>query len=114
MESPETLRQLTDNEIMILIKLAGMDNNQRAELHDHVKTENDGGWVLQAVEKHCKARGLDVEKAVQIMICVHGEVIGKCVKLIDFITDWSQSNNKSNITFDDYSMKIFAHGIPVI
>lgn len=109
----DNLRELTDDEISILFQLEKMDEDQRSGLFDHIKSENDGGWILQAVEKHCKARGLKVDKAVQIMICTHGEAIGKCVKLIDTVYDWCLSNNTKNATFEDYKMKIFPHGVPI-
>lgn len=104
------LREMTFVETQMFVTLKMIEKGKIDEMFEDLKKQS---WVLQAIEKHFKARELIVEKEVQMMILIMGNgVVGRCVQFIDFIE--KNAKGSTTVTFQDYIFKYFPMGIPVL
>jgi hypothetical protein len=110
MESRKT-RELTEDEVMIFIKLELMPNVD--ELFNKLKS-TDGGWVLKAIEKRFEAHNIKVDEKVMISVLAIGDgVIGKCVKYVDDIACWANMQYHTEVDWNRYINEIYTFNIPV-
>ncbi|MPM33599.1 hypothetical protein SDC9_80176 [bioreactor metagenome] len=111
MESRKT-RGLNQDEASIFVMLEF--NSDVDELYTQMQ-EEDGGWVLKAIEKRFKVLEINVDKRVMIAVLSIGDgVIGHCVKYVDDIALWSNEHKHSEITWDRFTQEIYPHGIPIL
>lgn len=101
---------MNKDEIAIFITLRSATENQINSMFDELLKKS---WALRAIGKHCNARGLQVDKSVQIMILsISDGAIGYAVKYLDVILEWSNLQKQNFISMDDFTTKIFPFGFP--
>lgn len=107
------LRELTIDEAEMFLKLQKITDKQADDLFKKL-IDQDGGWVLKAIEKRFNVLEKNVDKKIMVMILFLGDgIIGKCVKFVDDIISWGNKFNHSTITWDQYTKDIYPVGIPI-
>jgi len=110
METRE-LRELTQDEMSMFLVL---EKNQNIdEMFVAMKNEG-GGWVLGAIEKRFAAHGINAEKRIMIAVLYIGDgVIGKCSKYVDDIAEWCYKQKAHKVEWQEFTMRVYPHGIPI-
>lgn len=105
------VREMTTDEMYIFVNLSKMIDSEVDDLYDALIKE--GGWALEAISKRFKALDIIVDKRVSILVFFIGDsTIGKCVKYVDDIYRICRESNITNLSFKDFSMKVYPDGFP--
>lgn len=106
------LTELNEDELYMFVSLAKIEKENVEGLFIGLSNE-PGGWVLKAIEKRFQVLEIKVDKKVLIMILSHGDgAVGRCANYVDNIHEWCQKNEKKEVSWEDYSMNIYPHGVP--
>lgn len=109
METRET-RELTRDEMAIFLVL---EKNQNIDEMFVAMKNEDGGWVLEAIQRRFSAHDINTEKRVMIAVLYIGDgVIGRCAKYIDHIAEWCHKQKTHKIEWQQFAMKVYPYGIP--
>lgn len=105
------LREMTEDEIAMFVMLNKMDNAKSKEVFELLVKK--GGWQLEGIKKRFSAYNLSADNKTMIMIfTISNGVIGKCAKYVDDVVVRSAKLNINEISFDDFSKRIYPIGYP--
>lgn len=105
-------RQMTQDEVAIFVMLSAAAEDKVRELFSELKNQ-DGGWVLTAIEKRFNAYAIQADKKTMIMTLTMGDgVVGKCAKYVDDMVHWCKENMISKLDFDIFNKRIYPNGFP--
>lgn len=106
------MRELTQDETEIFIRLSKMNDNRTNEFFYVIL--KSGGWVLKAIQKRFLIHAIEVDKKVMIMVLSIGDgVVGKCAKYVDDIARICHEKNIKNLDLELFSKTIYPNGVPI-
>lgn len=110
-------REMTKDEATVFIAVVQANHHKRdiEPLFNELKSA-DGGWVLEAINKHCEilSSEIKIDKSVQIIILTIGDgTIGYCLQHLAHIVEIAKSKNIDNITIQEFSEQIYPMSIPL-
>ncbi len=104
------LRMLKPEEVEICAKLTFMT---KSSLNDCYSAIEEQSWVMKALSKHARARGLLLTEDVKILIhAICDGVIGHVVSYLEIIDTWAKNNNHNQIDLDTLFARVSPDGVP--
>lgn len=106
------MRDMTKCEVKLFIQIKNASESEVTAMFKALCDE-DGGWVLKAIEKRFQAYKIPADKQTMIMVLYIGDgIVGKCAKYVDDIVVKSAKLDLDKIDFDDFTNKIYPMGFP--
>jgi hypothetical protein len=105
------IMEMNDELVQIFVQLTMLKESDAPHLSNDII--EGGGWVLKAIDKNFEAINLQCSKRVQIMLlAISNGAVGRAVQYIRPIYDWAKETGSTEITWEDFNLRIFPMGYP--